>query len=258
MQVKEVTLMNRFMKFDQRLYPVVTLLIAVLLWQFIVTFAGIPLYILPSPLETIHALFDDFTTIAGHVGVTLYESIFGFALSITLAFILGILMDSFPIIKKSLYPILIVSQTIPTIALTPLLIVWFGFGILPKVLIIVMVCFFPICISLVDGFEKVDKDYLNLFRTYRASKLQTFVHLKLPYALVNFFSGLKIAATYMIMAAIIGEWQGGTKGIGVYMVRTKNAYALDKVFAAIFVIVIISVAFIYLINYIAKKTTHWK
>ncbi|MBJ6362573.1 ABC transporter permease [Paenibacillus sp. GCM10012307] len=250
--------MNKSKRMDQRLYPIATLLLAIVLWQMVVTLGGIPLYILPSPLDTVNALISDFGTIAGHVGMTLYESIIGFTLSILLAFVLGVMMDSFPIVKKSLYPILIVSQTIPTIALTPLFIVWFDFGLLPKVLIIIMVCFFPICISLVDGFEKVDKDYLNLFRTYKASKLQTFIHLKLPYALVNFFSGLKIAATYMIMAAIIGEWQGGTKGIGVYMVRAKNAYALDKVFGAILVIVIISVAFIYVINMIAKKTTHWK
>ncbi|MFE4711659.1 ABC transporter permease [Bacillus sp. FJAT-27264] len=250
--------MDKLKKIDERIYPIATLLIAVIVWQLIVTLNHVPLYILPSPLATVSALISDFGTIAGHVGTTLYESVLGFALSIALAFVLGILMDSFVVIKKSLYPILIVSQTIPTIALTPLLIVWFGFGILPKILIIVMVCFFPICISLVDGFEKVDKDYLNLFHSYKASKLQTFIHLKLPYAMVNFFSGLKIAATYMIMAAIIGEWQGGTKGIGVYMVRTKNAYALDKVFASILVIVIISVGFIYLINYISKKTTHWK
>ncbi|GGI45579.1 ABC transporter permease [Paenibacillus marchantiophytorum] len=250
--------MDRLRNMDQRLYPIATLIIAVFLWQLIVTLGNLPMYILPSPLDTVNALVDDFGTIAGHAGTTLYESVLGFALSIALAFVLGILMDSFTIVKKSLYPILIVSQTIPTIAITPLLIIWFGFGILPKILIIVMVCFFPICISLVDGFEKVDKDYQNLFRSFKASKLQTFVHLKLPYALVNFFSGLKIAATYMIMAAIIGEWQGGTKGIGVYMVRTKNAYALDKVFAAILVIVIISVVFIYLIDFITKKTTHWK
>ncbi|BBH23277.1 ABC transporter permease [Paenibacillus baekrokdamisoli] len=250
--------MDRIKKMDQRLYPILTLLFVVVLWQLIVTLGHVPLYILPSPLDTVDAFIGDFGAIAGHVGITMYESMLGFTLSIALAFILGILMDSFTIVKKSLYPILIVSQTIPTIAITPLLIVWFGFGLLPKILIIVMVCFFPICISLVDGFEKVDKDYLNLFHSYKASKLQTFVHLKLPYAMVNFFSGLKIAATYMIMAAIIGEWQGGTKGIGVYMVRTKNAYALDKVFAAILVIVIISVVFISLINFIAKKTTHWK
>jgi len=250
--------MNRLTRWDQRLYPIAALGVAILIWQSVVSLARVPMYILPSPLDTVRTLYDDFGAIAGHVGITLYESALGFALSVVLAFALGILMDAFSVVKKSLYPILIVSQTIPTIAITPLLIIWFGFGILPKVLVIVLVCFFPICVSLVDGFEKVDRDYLNLFRTLKASRLQVFLHLKLPSALVNFFSGLKIAATYMIMAAIIGEWQGGTKGIGVYMVRAKSAYALDKVFASIVVIVLISVVLISIINGIGRRMTHWK
>ncbi|WP_406542200.1 ABC transporter permease [Clostridium ljungdahlii] len=130
--------------------------------------------------------------------------------------------------------------------------------VLPKIIVVVMVCFFPIVVSLVDGFEKVDRDYINLFSTMKASKLQTFYHLKLPYAMVNFFSGLKIAATYMIMSAIIGEWLGGDNGIGVYMVRAKNAYQLDKVFASILVIVIVSIIIIYIIDFIGKKIIHWK
>ncbi|WP_138754521.1 ABC transporter permease [Paenibacillus sinopodophylli] len=250
--------MIRRIRSGGHLYPIISLLVFIVLWQLIVTLVGVPMYILPSPIDTVKALVEDFNLIAGHVGMTLYESAIGFLLSIVLAFVISILMDSFAPLKKSLYPILIVSQTIPTIVITPILIIWFGFGLLPKVLVIVMVCFFPICISLMDGFEKVDRDYLNLFRTFRSSKLQTFLHLKLPHALVNFFSGLKIAATYLIMAAIIAEWQGGTKGIGVYMVRAKSAYALDKVFASILVIVLISVVLIALINWVGERATKWK
>lgn len=250
--------MKKSIRVDQRLYPILTLLAVIVLWQLIVLLADVPMYILPSPADTLSALFEDFGTIAGHVGTTLYESVLGFLFSIVLAFVLSVLMDSFSLVRKSIYPILIVSQTIPTIVITPILIIWFGFGLLPKVLVIVMVCFFPICISLVDGFEKVDRDYVNLFRSFKSSKLQTFLHLKLPYAMVNFFSGLKIAATYLIMSAIISEWQGGTKGIGVYMVRAKSAYALDKVFASILVIVLISIALISLINWIGRRATHWR
>ncbi|MBB3114618.1 ABC-type nitrate/sulfonate/bicarbonate transport system permease component [Paenibacillus phyllosphaerae] len=239
-------------------YPIAALFLAVLMWQLVVTLADIPIYILPSPLDTVKALLTDFGMIARHLIATLYASLLGFTLSVALAFILAIAMDSFGVVKKSLYPILIVSQTVPTIAITPLLIIWFGFGVLPKILIIVLMCFFPICISLVDGFDKVDGDYLRLFRSIKANRWQTFYHLKLPHAMVNLFSGLKIAATYMLMAAIIGEWQGGTDGLGVYMVRTKNAYALDKMFASILVIVLISVALIYLINKVASRVNHWK
>ncbi len=241
-----------------KLYPAVTILIIVLLWQSIVEIYKVPQYILPSPFEIIKTLINDFDLIWEHTKVTIYESFIGFSLAIILAFLLAILMDRFSIIKKSIYPILVISQTIPTIAIAPLLIIWFGFGMLPKVMVVILVCFFPIVISLVDGFENIDRDYMNLFTTFKASKLQTFYHLKLPFAMVSLFSGLKIAATYMIMSAVIGEWLGGDKGMGVYMVRSKSAYALDKVFASILVIVLITITIISVIDFIGKRIIHWK
>ncbi|WP_310833017.1 ABC transporter permease [Paenibacillus pedocola] len=249
---------KKTLRLTDRVYPVAAVLVLLCLWQIIVSLAQLPSYILPSPVAVIQALVSDFPLIAAHTKVTLIEAATGFSLSVALAFILSIIMDNFTIVKKSFYPILIISQTVPIIALTPILIVWFGFGMLTKVLVIILVCFFPIAVSLVDGFAKVDRDYLNLFRSYGASRIQVFFHLKLPAAAVNFFSGLKIAATYTIMAAVISEWQGGVKGIGVYMVRAKKAYTLDKVFASILVITLVSVLLIYLIDYVSKKVTHWK
>lgn len=250
--------MKRLKNIQNRLYPTVTVIIIILLWQGIVVFKNIPQYILPTPVNIANTLIKDFDVIVAHTKITLYESFVGFALSIILSFILAILMDSFEIIKKSIYPILIISQTIPTIAIAPLFIIWFGFGTLPKIIVVIMVCFFPVIISLVDGFEKIDRDYINLFTTFKATKLQTFFNLKLPYAMVSLFSGLKIAATYMIMSAVVGEWLGGDKGIGVYMVRAKSAYALDKVFASIIVIVVVTVLVIYIIDFVGKKIIHWK
>lgn len=241
-----------------KLYPIITLVAVVLLWQVIVDVKNVPAYIVPSPTNIVKTLISDFKVIMDNTKVTIYESIVGFVISIILSFVLAVLMDSFKIVRKSLYPILVISQTIPTIAIAPLFIIWFGFGPMPKIIVVIITCFFPIVISLIDGFEKVDRDYINLFRTMKASRLQTFYHLKLPYAMVNLFSGLKIAATYMVMASVIGEWLGGDSGIGVYMVRAKSAYALDKVFAAIIVIVLISIIIIYIIDFISKRLIHWK
>ncbi|MHC1682407.1 MAG: ABC transporter permease [Clostridiaceae bacterium] len=250
--------MRKSTNIDSKIYPLVTLILIIVFWHGIVVLNKVPNYILPSPAKIVSAAIKDFHLISEHAKVTLYESFVGFALSIVFSFILAVIMDSFKTIKKCIYPLLVISQTIPTIAIAPLFIIWFGFGVLPKIIVVIMVCFFPIIISLIDGFEKIDKDYINLFKNMKATKVQTFYHLKLPYALVNLFSGLKIAATYMIMSAVIGEWLGGDKGIGVYMVRAKNAYALDKVFASILVIVIISILTIYILDYIGKKIVHWK
>ncbi|OAA83640.1 ABC transporter permease [Clostridium ljungdahlii] len=250
--------MEKAKNIQSKIYPIATIVIVVLIWQLTINFAHVPQYIIPSPLDILKTLVSDFQNIMENTETTLYESFIGFFISIIFSFILAVIMDSFEIVRKSIYPILLISQTIPTIAIAPLFIIWFGFGVLPKIIVVVMVCFFPIVVSLVDGFEKVDRDYINLFSTMKASRLQTFYHLKLPYAMVNFFSGLKIAATYMIMSAIIGEWLGGDNGIGVYMVRAKNAYQLDKVFASILVIVIVSIIIIYIIDFIGKKIIHWK
>lgn len=250
--------MKKSENIKSKIYPIATLIIVILIWEGIVDLRNVPEYIIPSPAHIFKTLIQEFGTIMKNTETTIYESFIGFFISIVLAFIIAILMDGFEIVRKSLYPILVISQTIPTIAIAPLFIIWFGFGPMPKIIVVIITCFFPIAISLIDGFEKIDKDYINLFAAMKASKLQTFYHLKLPAAMVNLFSGLKIAATYMIMAAVIGEWLGGDDGIGVYMVRAKSAYALDKVFASIVVIVLVSIIIIYIIEFIGKKIIHWR
>ena len=183
---------------------------------------------------------------------TLNEALLGFILSIIIALVMGILMDFIPIFKKCFYPIMLVTQTIPTITIAPLLIIWFGFGILPKILMVTLTCFFPILINFVDGMENLDKDYLNLFKTMNAGKLNTFIHLKFPMSMDKLFSGLKISSTYAVMAATVAEWLGGSQGLGVYMVRSKSAYALDKVFASTLIVVVSSLIFVGIIQGIKK------
>lgn len=238
------------------LYPLITFLAIILIWEFVVDIRNIPNYIMPSPSTIIEVFKSDYQNLHFHSYVTLYEAFMGLICAVFLSIVIGIVMDMLPIVKKCFYPIMLVTQMIPTITIAPLMIVWFGFGVLPKVLLVILTCFFPVLISLVDGIEGVDKEFLNLFKTMNASKLQTLIHLKLPMSMSKFFSGLKISATYAIMAATIAEWLGGTKGLGVYMVRAKSSYALDKVFASTILVVIFSLIFVgvvILLQNIAKK-----
>ena len=239
-------------KFKDSLYPILTFLAIIIVWQAVVEIKYIPQYILPTPIDIIKVFITDYQNLFDNTLVTLYETILGFILALLVALTLGIIMDFVSVIRKCLYPILVVSQTIPTITIAPLLIIWFGFEALPKILMVALTCFFPILISFVDGLENIDKDYLNLFKTMKSSKLQTFIHLKLPMSIDKLFSGIKIAVTYMVVAATVAEWLGGTKGLGVYMVRAKSAYALDKVFASTIIVVVLSLIFVGLVN-IAKK-----
>ncbi len=239
-------------KFKDSLYPILTFLAIIIVWQVVVEIKDIPKYILPTPIDIIKVFIADYQNLFDNTLVTLYETILGFILALVVALTLGIIMDFVSVIRKCLYPILVVSQTIPTITIAPLLIIWFGFEALPKILMVALTCFFPILISFVDGLENIDKDYLNLFKTMKSSKLQTFIHLKLPMSMDKLFSGIKISVTYMVVAATVAEWLGGTQGLGVYMVRAKSAYALDKVFASTIIVVVLSLIFVGLVN-IAKK-----
>lgn len=239
-------------KVKNSLYPIATFLVLLIMWEVIVKVQNVPQYILPAPSDILQVFYKDYSNLYVNTITTLNEATIGFIIAIILSLTMGILMDFIPIFKKCVYPIMVVSQTIPTIAIAPLLIIWFGFDMLPKVIMVTMTCFFPILISFVDGIENIDKDYLNLFKTMNSSKLSTFIHLKFPMAMDKFFSGLKISATYTVVAATVAEWLGGTKGLGVYMVRSKSAYALDKVFASTILVVIFSLIFVGIVQAIKK------
>lgn len=245
-------------KIKNSLYPILTFLFILVIWQGAVKIYDIPQYVLPSPSDIVQIFFKDYQNLYTHTIVTLNEAVIGFIVSIILSIGIGILMDFIPLFKKCVYPIMLVSQTIPTITIAPLLIIWFGFDSLPKVIMVTLTCFFPILINFVDGIENIDKDYLNLFKTMNSNKLKTFIHLKFPMSLDKLFSGLKISATYAVVAATVAEWLGGTEGLGVYMVRSKSAYALDKVFASTILVVIFSLVFVAIIQAIKKVVLKYK
>jgi len=249
--------MKKYINIRNSFLPVLFQIIILLLWQFTIDLGIIERFIVPSPTEVIEALFQILPVIKGHIFVTLKEAILGFVMSVIIALVLAILMDNIKLIRKSLYPILIVSQTIPTVVLAPLFGMWFGFGITPKIIVVILVCFFPIVISLMDGLESVDKDMINLLKLMGASKIQIFKLVKLPAAMVNFFSGLRIAATYSIMGAVIGEWVGGDSGLGFYMMRVKKSFAIDKVFAVTIIIILLSMLLFGVLYFIERLLTPW-
>jgi ABC-type nitrate/sulfonate/bicarbonate transport system permease component len=231
--------------------------VLLLIWQLSVDRGAIPRFVLPSPTDIGSTLIEIIPDIYNHIFVTLTEAFAGFFISIILALVLAILMDSIKILKKAIYPILVVSQTVPLIVLAPLFVMWFGFGMLPKIIVVVLVCFFPILVSLMDGLSSVDGDIINMLKSMKATRLQIFRLVKFPAAMVSFFSGLRIAATYSIMGAIIGEWLGGKAGLGIYMSRVRNSYAYDKTFAAIVVIVVLSMLVFYAVKLLQRLVMPW-
>lgn len=212
------------------------IMILLIMWQMIIGFGLIPDYLLPSPWQIVQAFIDDFYLLMSHAKYTLITAFLGTVIGLVLSFVLSIFMDFSKKFRDIVYPVLLLNQTIPTIAIAPLLVIWLGYGILPKVVLVVLSVFFPMTIALVDGYHSVQKEQLNLFRSLKASHYQTYRHLKIPSAMGYFFTGLKVALSYALISAVVAEWLGGYHGLGVYMTRVRKSYELDNMFAVIFFI----------------------
>jgi ABC-type nitrate/sulfonate/bicarbonate transport system permease component len=249
--------MRKLASIENKIVPAVFMMLLVIIWEIIVDKGLVNRFILPSPLDVARTLVKSLPAMKDHILVTLEEAAIGFSIAVALSVFLAVLMDSVALVRKAVYPIVVVSQTIPIITLAPLFVIWFGFGLLPKVIAVILVCFFPVTISLVEGLASVDTDMVNMMKSMGATNLQIMKFVKLPASMVNFFSGLRIAATYSIMGAVIGEWLGGEKGLGIYIQRAKHSYDLPATFAAIVVIVILSMLFFKLISVLQDLSIPW-
>ena len=224
-----------------------------ILWQLVCMVGIVPPYMLPSPVNVLQAFVGELPILWENSIITLQEAFIGLVLGVGVGFLAAVLMDAFNVLYKAFYPLLIITQTIPSVAIAPLLVLWFGYEMTPKIVLIVISTFFPVTVGLLDGFRSADKDAIGLLRSMGASRLQVFRYIKFPSALPQFFSGLRIAAAYSVVGAVISEWLGGFGGLGVYMTRVKKAFAFDKMFAVIFLISAISLALMALVELAEKK-----
>ena len=229
-----------------------------LIWQLLCVSGIVPPYMLPSPMQVITVFVSDFQLLARHLSFTLLEALTGLTIAVISAFILAVIMDANRFIKQSITPILLLTQTMPVIAIAPLLILWMGYGLAPKITLVFLACFFPVTISLLGAFASADNDALRLLQSMGANKRQLYLYIKIPQGLPAFFSGLKIAASYSIIGAVIAEWLGGDAGLGVYMIRVRRSYSFDKMFAVILLVSALSLLLIKLVSLAEKKAMPWK
>jgi ABC-type nitrate/sulfonate/bicarbonate transport system permease component len=188
---------------------------------------------------------------------TLFEALAGLALAAAASFILAIVMDAKRFLKQSLEPLLLLTQTMPTVAIAPLLILWMGYGITPKIALVFLVCFFPMTYGLLGAFARADYDAIRLLQSMGASRRQIYRYVKIPQALPAFFSGLKISGSYSIIGAVISEWLGGDAGLGVYMIRVRRSYSFDKMFAVILLTSVLSIVLIKYISFVERVAMPW-
>jgi len=249
--------MKRWPSIANRIIPLTALALVLLLWEMAVRWTDMPAYILPGPLQIGRTLADGWGLLLDHTAVTLAEAGLGFVLAVALAFAVGFILNQVYWLNQALLPLLVVSQTIPIITLAPLFLIWFGWGILPKVLVVILVCFFPVVINLLNGLNSVDPDLINLFRSMGAGRLAIFRMVKLPSALPSFFAGMKISASYGIMAAVIGEWLGAQQGLGYYMTIAQKSFRVDRALAAVIIIAALSLLWVKLIEWLETKAMPW-
>ncbi|MEL6310260.1 MAG: ABC transporter permease [Chloroflexota bacterium] len=189
---------------------------------------------------------------------TMRVTLTGYALAVILGLVLATLMDFFPLVRWLLYPVLVLSQTIPTFAIAVLLILVFGFGDSPKIVVVILFCFFAVATNTLDGFRSVDKNQINLVRAMGASQLETWWKVRLPAALPSFFSGARLAATYSVVGAVIGEYVGSGEGLGKFLQRSYRAFQTDQVFLAIALIAALSVAMVALVTLVELIALRWR
>ncbi|MDR1956320.1 MAG: ABC transporter permease [Treponema sp.] len=233
------------------------ILALVLLWQGISAAGLVPPYMLPGPFQVGAAFVRDRSLLMGHLGHTLFEAAGGLLLAVAAAFLLALGMDAKPVLKAAVMPVLLLTQTVPAIALAPLLVLWLGYGVAPKITLVFLTCFFPLTIGLLDGFAQADTDAIRLLQSMGANRVQLYWYIKFPGALAAFFSGLKIASAYSIVGAVISEWLGGNAGLGVYMTRVRKSYSFDKMFAVILLVAVLSLGLLKLVELLERRAMPW-
>ena len=249
---------KKLQNITNNIWSVFAIAIIVILWQIISLLRIVDSFLLPSPIQVIQAFVQEFPILMEHSLITLSEAFWGLGLGVLLGFIMAILMDQFEALYKAFYPLIILTQTIPTVAIAPLLVLWFGYEMTPKIILIVITTFFPITVGLLNGFQSVDQDSIHLLRAMGANRFQIFRYIKLPGGMSQFFAGLRISASYAVVGAVISEWLGGFGGLGVYMTRVKKAFSFDKMFAVIFLISIISLLLMKGVDILQKKCMPWE
>ncbi|MCY3923119.1 MAG: ABC transporter permease [Chloroflexi bacterium] len=237
--------------------PLGLVLVVLAGWQIYVWLSDIRPQTLPGPIRIVRESVESAGSIWAHSLVTMSEVAAGFAISIVCALALGLLLDLSTPVRRALYPIIVASQTIPIPVVAPLMIVWFGFGVTPKIIVIGLFTFVPIVLGFAAGLAATERPTINLMRTFGASRWQMYRYVKIPAALPDLFTGLRIAAIYAVLGAIFGELAGATDGLGIFLEQSRLSFRTDLVFGAIFVVAVLSYVLFLGVVLVERRTIPW-
>jgi len=246
---------KKFVK--EYLLSLLFILLLFFVWEFIIYMYNVPSYILPSPTEVIKTILDNVLYLLQNTGTTLFEIFVGFFLGMTFALAAAICFIYSSFFKKLFYPILIIFNVTPKLALIPLLILWLGNGLLPKIVITALISFFPVLINTYTGLNSLSKNTINLMKSINATKTQLLLKARIPTAIPYFFTGLRISITLSIVGAIMGEFIGANSGLGYVILISDISFETNLMFAALFIIGLMGIILFFLIRFIEKKVVFW-
>ncbi len=238
--------------------PIVLMLLVLGAWEAAVHLFKIQPYVLPPPSSVARSLFNDGPrVIFPQLGVTLVEILAGYSLAIVVAFILSVLIVYWSAFRRGVLPLIVASQTIPVIAIAPVLVIWFGYNATPRIIITAIVAFFPLTVAVVTGLQSVDPLLIDFFRTLKATSIQAFFKLRFPIALPNIFAGLKVAATLAVVGATISEWVGASRGLGYLIAQDTQQLNTARVFASLVILGLCGMALFGIVSLIERLSMPW-
>lgn len=237
--------------------PLAFALLVLVLWQVLVEALDVRESTLPPPTEVLAQVWEQRSLLLSSLWVTAQEILIGLALALVLGVGLGALVATSRTLYRAVYPWIVVSQTIPLVAIAPLLVIWFGFTILPKVIVIALVCFFPVVVNTVDGLRAADPQMIDLMRTFRAGRWRIFRSVQLPCALPFVFSGMKVAAVLSVVGAVFGEWSGASEGLGYLILVLNNQVATAEMFAVVLVLSMLGLVLFLAVSLAERLALPW-
>lgn len=238
-------------------YPLATLVGVLILWYGVIIVFDVAHYLLPTPHSVVERIIDDFGFLLHHASVTVSETLGGFVLSGVVGIGLAMAIVASRVVDKALMPWLVLSQTFPKVALAPLIVVWFGLGFVPKLIVVFLVAFFPVVISTVVGLRSLEREMLELAQSMRANRWQLFWYFRLPMALPNILAGLKVAVAFAVVGAVIAEWVAANAGLGYLLLRANANLDTTLLFAVLVVLMIIGVVLYYAVEVMERVLIPW-
>ena len=231
-------------------------IILIVLWQATVDIFSIPDYLIPAPTAIVSAL-GDWDILGPATWVTLREVIYGFAIALVAGVLIAIMLHISSLLRRAVYPLLIGSQTVPIMVIGPILVVMIGYNIFPKLIIVALICFFPIVVNTLDGLGSVSEDYVRMMLTLDASRLGIFRRVEFPASLPMMFTGIRIAVTYAAIGAVVGEWAGSTNGLGYVMLEAEPNLQIARIFAVVVILTAISVVLFVIVSVLQRVFIPW-